>query len=308
MLEVDSIITSTAQIVAMQNMMNSHFSNLSLGSSSSKCGATSTNMVHVNLPLIDVLQGIPKYAKYVKDIVAKKSRLAEYKIEALTEECSSKIQNKLPAKLKDQGSFTVQIITGKCIDARGLCDLGARINLMPTSMFLKLGLGKPKPTTIMLQLANLSLARPDDVIEDILVQLDTEVPFILGCPFLATRGALIDVAAGRLTMRAHDKVEVFDVYKAMKLPVIYEKLSAITIIDEERTTKHFETRDPLERVLIGQDINRDAEAHELASIQDIPNVSILCKYVEPLNRVLGPLPSCQFRKPKIGVKSSSLSY
>ncbi|XP_015165066.1 uncharacterized protein [Solanum tuberosum] len=185
--------------------------------------------VHVNLPLIDVLQSIPKYAKYVKDVVANKSRLVEYAIVALTEECSSRIQN-------------------RCVEARGLCDLGASIDLMPTSMFLKLGLGRPKPTTIMLQLADRSVSKPNGVIEDVLVQVgtlifpvdfvildfepDPEVPFILGRPFLATEGALIEVVAGRLTMRAHDKVEVFDVYKAMKLPAIYEELSAITVIDK----------------------------------------------------------------------------
>jgi len=78
--------------------------------------------------LIDVLQGIPKYAKYVKDVVANKSRLAEYATVALTEECSSRIQNRLPTKLKDPGSFTVQIKIGKCIEARGLCDLGYQLD------------------------------------------------------------------------------------------------------------------------------------------------------------------------------------
>ncbi|KAK4731746.1 hypothetical protein R3W88_024734 [Solanum pinnatisectum] len=180
--------------------------------------------VHVNLPSIDVFHGIPKYAKYVKDIVANKSRLAEYAIVALNKECNSRIQNKLPTKLKDLGT-------------RGLCDLGESINLIPTSMFLKLGLGRPKSTTIMLQLADRLVARPDSVIEDVLVQVgtlifptdfvildfepDPEVPFILGRPFIATGGALIDRAAGRLTIRAHDKLEVFDVYMTMKLPAIY---------------------------------------------------------------------------------------
>lgn len=51
---------------------------------------------------------------------------------------------------------------------------------------------------------------------------DLQVPFILGWPFLSTRGELIDVAADRLMMRAHDEVEVFDVYKAMKFCAIYK--------------------------------------------------------------------------------------
>ncbi|XP_049347870.1 uncharacterized protein LOC125812419 [Solanum verrucosum] len=54
--------------------------------------------VHINLPLVDILQGISKYAKYVKDIVSSKRRLTEYETVALTEECNSRIQNRLPKK------------------------------------------------------------------------------------------------------------------------------------------------------------------------------------------------------------------
>ncbi|XP_004245361.1 uncharacterized protein [Solanum lycopersicum] len=46
--------------------------------------------VHIDLPLLDVLLGIPKYAKYVKEIVASKRKLIEYETVALTEECSSR--------------------------------------------------------------------------------------------------------------------------------------------------------------------------------------------------------------------------
>ncbi|KAK4713534.1 hypothetical protein R3W88_019441 [Solanum pinnatisectum] len=100
--------------------------------------------VHINLPLVDILQGIPKYAKYMKDIVASKWRLTEYKTVAPTKECSSRIQNTLPKNLKDPGNFIVQISIGQNVHARGLCDLGASITLMPLSLYQKLGLGSPK--------------------------------------------------------------------------------------------------------------------------------------------------------------------
>ncbi|XP_055821975.1 uncharacterized protein LOC129890445 [Solanum dulcamara] len=277
--------------------------------------------VQINLPLIDVLQGIPKYAKFVKDIVANKSKLAEFATMALTEECSSRILNKskLPAKLKDPGSFTVQVTIGKYSNARGLCDLGASINLMPRSMLKKLGLGELKATTILLQLANRSVARPDGIIEDVLVQVgslifpvdfvvldfepDLDILFILGRPFLATGGALIDVAAGRLTMRAHDKVEVFDVYHALKLPIIYEELSAVTIIDEEISAQCTTSNDPLTKVVMGQDIAKDMESKELASVLDMPNISMWKKNVEPLNRELGPSPKPSLEEaPKLELK------
>ncbi|KAK4726754.1 hypothetical protein R3W88_031671 [Solanum pinnatisectum] len=100
--------------------------------------------VHINLPLVDILQGIPKHAKYVKDIVASKRRLTEYETVALTKKCSSRIQNRLSKKLKDPGSFTVQITIGQSVHARGLCDLGENINSMPLSLYQNLGLGSPK--------------------------------------------------------------------------------------------------------------------------------------------------------------------
>lgn len=43
---------------------------------------------HINLSLIDILQGMPKYAKYLKDVVVNKMRLMDVQIVALTEECS----------------------------------------------------------------------------------------------------------------------------------------------------------------------------------------------------------------------------
>ncbi|XP_070003488.1 uncharacterized protein [Nicotiana sylvestris] len=107
-------------------------------------------LVHINIPLVDILQEVTKYAKYIKYIVANKRRLTEFETVALTEECSSRIQGKLPQKLKDPGSFTIQISIGKHDVGQALCDLGASINLMPLSVFRQLGLGEPRPTTVIL--------------------------------------------------------------------------------------------------------------------------------------------------------------
>ncbi|XP_015168673.1 uncharacterized protein [Solanum tuberosum] len=262
--------------------------------------------VHINLPLVDILQGIPKYAKYVKDIVASKRRLTEYETVALTEKCNSRIQNRLPKKLKDLGSFTVQITIGQTVHTRGLCDLGASINLMPQSLYQKLALGSPKRTTIILQLADRSIVRPEWVVEDVLVQVgsliflvdfvvldfepDSEVLFILGRSFLATGRVLIDVAAGQLTIRAHDKVEVFDVYRALKLPSIYEELSAITVVDCIVESQVVVPEDPLERVLVGHEIKGDPEAQEIESCLNLALVHTRRNQVESLDRELGAPP------------------
>ncbi|XP_070017349.1 uncharacterized protein [Nicotiana sylvestris] len=47
--------------------------------------------VLINNPLVDILQEVPKYAKYIKDIVENKRRLTEFETMALTKECSSRI-------------------------------------------------------------------------------------------------------------------------------------------------------------------------------------------------------------------------
>nr|XP_016491755.1 PREDICTED: uncharacterized protein LOC107811359 [Nicotiana tabacum] len=140
------------------------------------------SQVQLNIPLVDVLRGIQKYAKYIKDIVAHKRRLAKFET--------------LPQKLKDPGNFTIPVRIGNIDVERALCDLGASINLMSLSLFKKLGLGAPRPTTMMLQLADKSIACPEGVIEDVLLQIekfifpadfiildyeaDEQVPIILG--------------------------------------------------------------------------------------------------------------------------------
>lgn len=49
-------------------------------------------------------------------------------------------------------------------------------------------------------------------------------PIYFRASVLATARELIDAAAGQLTMRVHDQVEVFNAYKALKLPAHYEEL------------------------------------------------------------------------------------
>ena len=165
--------------------------------------------LQINIPFADALEQMPTYVKYVKDILSKKRRLEEYETIALTEECSAIIQKKLPQKLKDPGSFTIPYIIGNAVFKRALCDLGANINMMPLSIFIRLGLEEAKPTIVTLQVADRSLKHPRGIIEDVLVKVDKfifpadfivldmeedkEIPIILGRPFLATGRALIDV-------------------------------------------------------------------------------------------------------------------
>ncbi|XP_061357690.1 uncharacterized protein LOC133301999 [Gastrolobium bilobum] len=100
------------------------------------------------------------YAKFMKDILAKKRELEEYETVALTQESSQYYLNKLAPKLKDLGSFTIPCTIGNQYVGNALLDLGSSINLMPKSIFRKLGIGEARPTTVTLLMADRSITYP----------------------------------------------------------------------------------------------------------------------------------------------------
>ncbi|XP_052204333.1 uncharacterized protein LOC127809523 [Diospyros lotus] len=186
--------------------------------------------LRINIPFADALAQIPAYAKFLKEIMSNKRKLEDYKTIALTEECSAVIQKKLPPKMRDPGSFSIPCTIGDIDFSKALCDLGASVSLMPLSMCRKLGLKEIQPTTISLQLADRSVKYPSGILENVLVKVkkfiipvdfiildmdeDMEIPIILGCPFLATAGAVIDVKNGRLTLKIGEEEVEFDLFKA----------------------------------------------------------------------------------------------
>ncbi|KAL5583639.1 hypothetical protein UlMin_016081 [Ulmus minor] len=203
--------------------------------------------LHINIPLVEALEQMPNYVKFMKYMLTKKRRFGEFETVALMRECSAVLQNKLPPKLKDPGSFAIPCSIGNRYFGKALCDLGASINLMPMSIFKKLGIGEARPTTVSLQLADRSIAHPEGKIEDVLVKVDKfifpvdfivldyeadlEVPIILGRPFLATGRTLIDVQKRELTMRVQDEHVTFNVFQSMKFPSDMEECSVISVAD-----------------------------------------------------------------------------
>ncbi|KAL5798476.1 hypothetical protein ACOSQ2_003296 [Xanthoceras sorbifolium] len=100
--------------------------------------------LHINIPFTEALAQMPTNVKFLKEIISNKRRLEDFETVILTEECSAIILNKLPLKLKDPGSFTIPCTIENTKFGKALCDLGASINLMPFSVFKKLGLREVK--------------------------------------------------------------------------------------------------------------------------------------------------------------------
>ena len=187
--------------------------------------------IKINIPFAEAINQMPNYAKFLKDILSKKKKIDEEGVVSLTATCSAVIQKSLETNLKDLPSFTIPCTIGKYEFKKALCDSGANINLMPLSVVQRLSLGELTPTTITLQMANRSMAQPKGVLEDVLVKVgkfifpvdfvvmkieeDTQVPLLLGRPFLATGDALIDVKKSELTLRVGNEAVHFNLNKSL---------------------------------------------------------------------------------------------
>ncbi|XP_076901480.1 uncharacterized protein LOC143555895 [Bidens hawaiensis] len=174
---------------------------------------------------------MPKYGKFLKEVQPNKRKLEELSHVILNEECSDILQNKLPKKMPDPGSFIISCLIENLFVSNALADLGASINLMPYTVFSKLGLGEPTLTHMSIQLTDRSVKYPRCIVENMLVKIDKfvfpvivtldidediSVPLILGRPFLDTARALIYVCTRKLTLRVEDEEVTFDTGKSMK--------------------------------------------------------------------------------------------
>ncbi|XP_062113913.1 uncharacterized protein LOC133824911 [Humulus lupulus] len=153
--------------------------------------------LHINIPFTDALEQMPSYEKFKKDILFKKRNMEEYETVALMKDCCAILQRKLPPKLRDAGSFTIEA----------------------------------QPSTITLQLEDRSVKHQRGIIEDVLVKVDkfiflanfivldmeedANISIILGRSILATGKALIDVQKYELKLRVQGDEVVFNVFKAM---------------------------------------------------------------------------------------------
>uniref|UniRef100_A0A803PT22 Uncharacterized protein n=1 Tax=Cannabis sativa TaxID=3483 RepID=A0A803PT22_CANSA len=175
LLEVDALTALTAQMASMNNILK----NMSFGGNVQpavvvqmpRCQGTlpsdtenprrdskeHSKALLIKIPLVEALEQLLNYMKFLKDILIKKRRLDEFEMVALIEGCNAMLKSKIPSKLKDLGSFTIPCFIGGTDVGRALCDMRASINLMSVSIFKQLGIGEARSTTVTLQLADRSM-------------------------------------------------------------------------------------------------------------------------------------------------------
>ncbi|KAG7533278.1 hypothetical protein ISN45_Aa08g009160 [Arabidopsis thaliana x Arabidopsis arenosa] len=182
----------------------------------------------------DLRQSEAPIDKSVKDNDLIMERIKEVTgMVVLSHECSAIIQKKIiPKKLGDPGSFTLPCSLGPLVFNKCLCDLGESVSLMPLSIAKRLEFSKYKSCNISLILADRSVRIPHGLLEDlpirigvvdiptdfVVLEMDEEPQdlLILGRPFLAIAGAIIDCRRGKIDLNlGKDLKMAFDVTDSM---------------------------------------------------------------------------------------------
>nr|GEZ82571.1 reverse transcriptase domain-containing protein [Tanacetum cinerariifolium] len=187
--------------------------------------------------------------KMLKALLSNKEKLQELANTPLNENCSAVILKKLLEKLGDPGKFLIPCGFSE-LKCKALADLGASINLMPLSVWKKLGLPELIPTRMTLELANCAICTPAGITRDVFIlvgkftfptdfvivdyESDPKVLLILGIPFLRTARALIDVHGEEMILRDEgcnvlsEKLLDFDSTKDLHPPLHDNQLSGST--------------------------------------------------------------------------------
>ncbi|RDY10710.1 hypothetical protein CR513_04728, partial [Mucuna pruriens] len=113
--------------------------------------------VEINIPLLDAIKKILKYAKFLKKLCVHKRK---------------KMKGSMEIGGIDSTIFSVPCTIGDCTFAGAMLDLEASINVMPTSIYKSLNFGDLEPIRMTIQLANRSVVQPLGILEDVLVQVN----------------------------------------------------------------------------------------------------------------------------------------
>jgi hypothetical protein len=192
------------------------------------------------------------------------------------------------------------------------------VNLLPYSVYLQLRLGELKPTSMTLQLADQSVKIPWGIVEDVLMKVDkfyfpvdfivldtepiqmigTEIPVILGQPFLATANTLINCRLGVMKISFENMTVELNIFHIKKQPLDYDQMNQVCLIEEilDEVIEESSIENPLEACLtqFGEDLDLDKLMEQAdALLETAPLVSEEKEDIavlDSLKKELKPLP------------------
>ncbi|KAI3517546.1 hypothetical protein L1887_16761 [Cichorium endivia] len=169
----------------------------------------------INQPRWDELKDAPEDTRILQEMCEQngKNTVPTPKTVRLTVKASEALLGTLPKKEKDPGSPLITTTVGDVVIRNTLLDLGASVNILPGYLYDKYKNEEIEPAKVVLQLADQSTKVSRGKLTNVIIKvgdffypvdflvmeyesLDDAPALILGRPFLATAGAVIDCKTG----------------------------------------------------------------------------------------------------------------
>jgi len=100
------------------------------------------------VPLVEALEQMPDYAKFMKDLMTIKRSMCFETIK-VTHKVSAIVHSMAPM-LENPGAFTIPFAIGSSMFDKAHCDITTSIHLMPYWVVKTLGVLQPRPTSMRL--------------------------------------------------------------------------------------------------------------------------------------------------------------
>ncbi|BBH05336.1 plant U-box 23 [Prunus dulcis] len=180
--------------------------------------------VQVNIPLLDAIQQIPSYAKFLKELCTNKRTFKEHETVALSEEVSAMLLGELK-----KTSVSIQLADRSIKYPKGVLeDVLVKVNelIFPADF-------------LVLEMEEVPIPGKD-------------LPLILGRPFMRTARTKIDVYEGTLTMAFDEETVEFKVFDALKYRNDDHACFSMDVLEQmvQETFNASQEETPLERALI----------------------------------------------------------
>ncbi|GJU87882.1 hypothetical protein Tco_1295428 [Tanacetum coccineum] len=185
----------------------------------------SLKKIKINQPLYKEIRQTDNYPRYMKDLVANKQLTEEDDEVSMNPRCSALLQNQLPLKENDPGSFILPRTIIRLDFNNALADLGVSINIMPFSMFKRLGIGKLEPINMVIEMADNTKCIPKRIVKNLLIKIDKfilpidfvildiiedfRMPVILRRPLLAIAYAKVDIFRKTISLEVGNEKVIF---------------------------------------------------------------------------------------------------
>nr|GEV31065.1 hypothetical protein [Tanacetum cinerariifolium] len=214
----------------------------------------SLKKLKINLPLLKEIRQTDDYAKHIMNLVANKSRTKEEEFR-MNPRSSSHLQNQLPPKEQDPGSFILPYSIRRLNFNNALADLGASIGIMTLYMYKHLGIGKLEPINMMIEMGDNTKCTPKGLVENLLVKIDKLIfpvnfvildivedimmPIILGRPLLETAHAKVDIFRKSISLEVGNEKVIFKIRSSFD-PTIFKSvhtIKSITCLENDELNK-----------------------------------------------------------------------